>query len=170
MNVIILNGPCGAGKSTSAALLHRELPGSVLVNIDDLRRLISGYNKSSKESWVFSMTIAQHMLRTALKDGRDVIVDKMIYDQQVLDDLHAIAEEYSAQTHEFIIWADKETVMERANARGYKPDGLFTPEKCERFWHEIDALRTVRERATIIDTTENEPEAVVKIILKHLRA
>lgn len=168
MNVIILNGPCGAGKSTSAALLHRELPGSVLVSIDDLRRLISGYNKSSKESWVFSMTIATHMIATALKDGRDVIVDKMIYDQDVLDQLHTIAAEHNARAHEFIIWADKETVMARAQARGYKPDGLFTPEKCERFWHEIDALKHVRKQAVIIDAMSNDANSVVKEIRKHI--
>lgn len=114
------------------------------------------------------MTIAKQMIETALKDDRDVIVDKMIYDQEVLNELHTIGDNCGAKVSEFIIWADKETVMARAEARGYKPNGLFTPEKCERFWHEIDALSRVRKQAHIIDAMKNDSKSVVAEILKHI--
>lgn len=169
MNLFVLNGPCGAGKSTSAAILHKRLPGSVLVEIDALRRMISAYHQSSKESWVFAIDIAKHIVMTALEDERDVIIDKMIYDVQTLDQLQQLGKQLGADVYEFIVWAEKQTVIDRANARGYKKEGLFTPEKCERFWHEIQKLKNIRKEAIIVNAETQTPEEVVESILQHVQ-
>jgi deoxyadenosine/deoxycytidine kinase len=50
MKLIILNGPCGVGKSTVAQKLHEVIPLSFLLDIDAQRRFISKHREFKEES------------------------------------------------------------------------------------------------------------------------
>ncbi len=168
MKIIIINGPCGVGKSTIAAKLHESMPLSFLLNIDDQRRLFSHYKEKKEESKVASLKLAEAIIGSCLDMEIDIIVDKMLYDSQVLDSYYELAKQKGAQVVEIILWAPKEVVMERAGARGWKADGLLTPEKCEFFWHQIDEIKDKRPNAKIIDTSKNTPDDVHATITKLL--
>jgi len=168
MKLIIINGPCGVGKSTTAALLHAQLPKAFYLDIDAQRQFISQYHEYHEESFSLSMKIALAIVETALEAGHDVIVDKMLFDDAVIDRLLKIGRSCGADTYEVILWASKEEVMRRAEVRGYRPGSLFTPEKCERFWNEIRDLKTRRPQAIVIDVETLEIEEVVKELRKRL--
>ncbi len=168
MNLIIINGPCGVGKSTVAELLHKTIPLSFLLEGDALRRLVSGYKEYREESKQLSSFVAMSIIETYLQTGHDVIVDKIIFDEEYLDRMTAIGISRGARVSEIILWASKDFVMKRAADRGYRENGLLTPEKCERFWHEIDALKIKRPHATVIDVEDLLTDEVVERIRKIL--
>lgn len=161
MKIIIINGPCGVGKSTVAAGIHSVLKLSLLLSMDDQRRLFSHYREMPEESHIASLQLTADMLESALAMGRDVIIDKMLYDQEILDSYNEIASKYGAEVTEVILWAPKEMVLERASQRGYKEGGLLTPEKVELFWNKIDGMKEARSKATILDISTLSEEDVL---------
>lgn len=154
MKIIIINGPCGVGKSSIAEKLHKNKPHSFLLDIDSLRRLFSRYQEERDESRTSSLKLSESIVNTCLDMGYDVIIDKMQYDTKVLDAYYGIAKQKGSEVREIILWASKSVVMERANIRGWKDSGSLTPEKCEAFWDQIDAMKDTRPNAVIIDTSD----------------
>lgn len=153
MKIIIINGPCGVGKSSIAMRLHEAFPRSFLLDIDSVRRLFSQYKEKREESGQASLKLSEAIVETCLNMGYDVIVDKMQFDTEVLDRYYEIAKQKEAEVKEIILWATKEVVMERAHARGWKEGGSLTPEKCEAFWYQIEEMKGKRPNAVIIDTS-----------------
>lgn len=165
MKLIIINGPCGVGKSTLSAKLHADMPLSFLLDIDAQRRFISHYREQKEESGKMMMTISKAITMSCLEDNRDVIVDKILFDSAVLDLYYEIAKTYGADIYEIILWAPKEVVMERANDRGWREGGLLTPEVCELFWDKIDELKESRPQAQIINVENmSEEDAYLEVV------
>lgn len=171
MKLIIINGPCGIGKSTLSAKIHVSMPLSFLLDIDAQRRFISQYREKKEESGKIMMTISKAIIKSCLEDDRDIIIDKIMLDNNVLDFYYEIAKIYGADVYEIILWAPKEVVMGRANERGWRENGLLTPEKCELFWDKINELKDIRPQAHVIDInnmTENEVYRKVAEFIKFL--
>lgn len=163
--LIIINGPCGIGKSTAAKNVQALLPLSFLVDIDAQRRYIGRYRECREESRVLSYAVTFGIVEACLKEGRDVIVEKMINDASVLDTLRAIGEKYGAEVHEFILWMPKDLVLQRASDRGYSVGNSLTPQKTEAFWDAIDALTDSRPLAKIINVSHLGEEQVLNEII-----
>lgn len=164
--LIIINGPCGIGKSTAAKNLHESLPLSYLIDVDEIGRKISHYREFEEERREIREAVAFATVDAVLNLGRTAIVEKMIYSEDVLNTYRSIAEKYHIQVHEIILWAPKETVMQRAHERGWRKGGLLTPEKCELFWHKIDKVKDLRKHATTIDISDMNEREVLKAIQK----
>lgn len=159
MKLIIVNGPCGIGKSTLSAKLHASMSLSFLLDIDAQRRFISHYREQKEESSKMMMTISKAIIISCLEDNRDVIIDKILFDSDVLESYYEIAKTYGADIDEIILWAPKEIIMKRAKERGWREGGLLTPKKCELFWDKINKLKESRPQAHIINVenmTEDE--------------
>lgn len=167
MRLIIINGPWGVGKSTTAALLHHELPGSFHLELDVLRRCISGYEQDRQKSFYFSLTIALGIMETCFADGRDVIIDKMFFDGEVIDQLIVVAAKFEASVHEFILWCDNRTLLERGATRGYS-SGVFSIDKAQRSWELISKLIPLRPQATLLDTNHLTPADAAEAIMVYL--
>jgi predicted kinase len=168
MKLVIINGPCAVGKSTMATKLHECMPLSFLLDIDAQRRYICKYQKQHKESGALSMEIAFAIVESFLKSGSDVIVDKMICDTNALNEFCRIGKKYEANVHEIILSAPKDVVMKRASDRGYKKDGLFTPEKCLLFWEKIEKVKKVRKGAIVVETSGQREEKVLESLLHEI--
>ena len=162
MRIIIINGPTGVGKSTVAKLWHEQEPMSFLLNVDEVRRGISHYVEYRQESGALSHAIGRSIIRTVFENGRDVILEQCMIHQDVIDAYRAVADEFSADIHEYILWAPKALVLERAHARGYHEGGLLTPEKCEELWEKINALKSQRPQAKLIDVTGLTPNEILQ--------
>ncbi len=122
MKLIILNGPSGAGKSTLAARLQREIPLSVLIEIDVWRRFISAYREHPEESLALVYRFSLAATEACLAAGQSVVLDKAVLDSDAfLDALHALGKEYGAEMHEFLLIAKKETLLARTQERGTRP-------------------------------------------------
>ncbi|MFA5986033.1 MAG: AAA family ATPase [Parcubacteria group bacterium] len=164
MKLITINGPCGIGKSTLSEKIHANMPLSFLLDIDAQRRFISQYREKKEESGKIMMTISKAIIKSCLEDDRDIIIDKIMLDNDVLDFYYEIAKIYGADVYEIILWAPKEVVMKRANERGWREGGLLTPEKCEIFWDKIDVLKNTRPQAHIINIDKmSEDETYLEV-------
>lgn len=161
--LIIINGACGVGKSTIANAIHESIPLSIKIEVDELMRWMTGYrlpeNRDRKRATANAMAIA--LLEASLQEGHDVIIEKMQFDQHVLDAQIEIAKKYNVNVTEVILWAPKDIVMQRAHDRGWIEGGSLTPEKCEIFWDRIDEMKNERPSATIIDTMNKSVEEVI---------
>lgn len=165
MKLILINGPCGIGKSTLALKVHKSIPLSYLLDLDAHTRNISHYREYHAERWELSTVIARGIIEATLSVGRDVVLDKMIYEPLVIDSFYKIAKKYNANVYEIILWAPKDEVMKRADERGWKKGGLLTPEKCERFWNEIDKLKEGRPLSKLINVSGlNEGDVLNKVL------
>jgi adenylate kinase family enzyme len=164
MKLILINGPTGIGKSTVAQKLHESHPLSFLVDIDALRRYISGYRDQKEESKNLSLLVSEAIIDTYLKSNHDVIVDKVFTNVKTVDRLIELGKKYNAEIHEFILNASKELVIERAEKRGYRENGLLTPEKVVQFWEGIQEYIKVRPDATVINIETLTQEEVYKHI------
>ena len=142
------------------------MPGSVLVEIDELRRTIPEYREKREESLRLAYTYAASAIEEGLKKGRNVIVDKTILQPEVLQDFIALANKHDAEVVEFFLFAEKECVQKRAEDRGYKPGGMLTPEKLVELWDSADELRSQRTDAIVIDTTHLSSEEVFALVAK----
>ncbi len=166
MKLIILNGPCGVGKSTVAAKLHVDMPLSFLLEIDAQRRFISHYREYAEESRVMNLSIAKAIIKSCLEERRDIIIDKMTFGQNILNFYYDIAKTYGADVYEIILWAPKEIIMQRADERGWVDDGLLTPEKCEFFWDKMNEVKEHRPHAHVINTESISEDAVYSQVMK----
>jgi predicted kinase len=166
MKLIILNGPSGVGKSTIAALLHKELSGSVLIDIDELRRTIPNYKERREESLRLSYEYAANAIELNLTEGKEVIVDKCLSYSDTIDLFISKGREVGAEIYEFLLFAEKAIVRKRADERGYKPNSFLTPEKVDELWEKSNKLREERKDAVIINTTNLTLEEIYEIVKK----
>lgn len=166
MNVLIINGPCGAGKTSVAHLLRSIVENTVLISVDELRPTSAQHGSS--ESFEFAVRAAEEVMREALDRGYDVIIERMIYDERVLDSFAAIALTRGANVAEVLLWANEACVLDRSNRRGYPSDGLFSPEKCSDLWKKMDVFRKKRPQAILIDTTEKTAKEVTLELLERI--
>jgi len=163
---MILNGPCAVGKSTIAAKLHELIPLSFLLDVDAQMRFISHYREYPEERKKATIAISDVLINAMLELGHDVIVDKMIFHEEILDSYYSLAEKYNAKVYEIILWAPKEVILQRADDRGWRKDGLLTPEKLEIFWDKINQLKENRANAVIFDTSKMSEELVFQKVKK----
>lgn len=168
MKLILINGPTGIGKSTVAQKIHQARPLSFLVDIDALRRYISGYREYKDESKGLSILVSESLVETCLKSGHDVIIDKVFTDVEMVDRFIELGKKYNAEVHEFVLNASKELVIKRAKERGYIENSLLTPEKVVKFWEEIQEYITKRPQAVVIDIETLSQEEVYKYITDKL--
>jgi predicted kinase len=169
MKLIILNGPSGIGKSTIAAKLVHEIPQSVVIDIDELRRSIPNYKERRQESLLLSYEKAAELIEIYLKSDKTVIIDKTISYSDTLDSFITLGNKYNAEVYEFLLFADKATTQARADERGYKPGSLLTPEKVGELWDRTNAIRMERTNATVIDTKDKDVHETINEIKAKLQ-
>ena len=167
MKFIIINGPCGVGKSTLGQGIHESIPLSVFVDIDEVRRSISDYREYRTESGFLAFELALGIAERAMENGSTVIIDKIRFDypqapKDYLQEFITLANKYDAQTFEFILRADKEIVLDRITMRGLDKNSLLTMDRAEQFCDEIEKFIPQRTSAVIIDTTYTTSEEVFK--------
>ncbi len=169
MKLIILNGPSGVGKSTISTLLHADMPNSVLIDVDEIRRSIPDYKENQEESLSLAYEKAAGAIDGAFRNGQSVIIDKAISYSDTLELFIAVAKKYNAEVYEFLLFADKATTQARADERGYRPGSLLTPEKVGKLWEKADALRKERLDAVVIDTKDKNIQETLNEIKETLQ-
>jgi hypothetical protein len=103
-----------------------------------------------------------------LKSNHDVIIDKVFTDAEIVDRFIELGKRYDAEVHEFVLNASKELVVKRVEERGYRENGLLTPEKVVRFWEDIQEYIKKRPQATVVDIETLSQEEVYKYITDKL--
>lgn len=160
MKLIIINGPAGVGKSTVARRIHQDMPLSVYIDVDEIRKNINNYAEERRTSGLLAFEISLKIVSCSLENGHDVILDKMMYEfikedrsRDIIDDYISCGNMHDAEIHEIILWADLNTVQERSFNRGYQEPRIMTHDRVEHFYEKISSYRLTRENANILDTS-----------------
>lgn len=143
---------------------------SLLADLDVWRRLISGWQMNRAESlrYTYHFTIAA--VASYLQTGKSVIVDKAILsDNTVIDSLVTAGQRNNADVHEFILTAEVDIIVERANQRRSLLKGAFaSTEQVIEFWHVTQRLIADRRHAIKIDTSHLTEEEVYRVVKRRV--
>ena len=134
------------------------------MDIDAIRRYISGYREYKDESKQLSLLVSESIVEMYLKSGHTVIIDKVFTDIDVVDKFIAIGKKHGAEVQEFVLNASRELVIRRAEERGYRENGLLTPEKVVKFWEAVQEYIKKRPEAILVNIEILIPEEVYTYI------
>ncbi len=121
--LIILRGPAASGKSTIAKGLWKKIPNTALVQLDNIKWLVSGYKSSTQpeETYIdISIEIGLKMAKTYLSNGINVIVEKAFINKKRLSPFISYAKKNSFKFFIYDIEAPWKVIKKRIGERNQK--------------------------------------------------
>ncbi len=163
VKLIIINGSPAAGKSTLARKLHEDIPMSLLADVDSWRKLIAGWRDKREESLKVAYVFLVAAVDAYLGTGNSVIVDKAILsDNSVIDALIESGQKHGAEIFVFILTAERQIIIDRAEKRGFHENGLLTAQSVVELWETSRKLAADRPEAMLVDTSYLDAETVYR--------
>jgi predicted kinase len=116
--LIHLNGAPGVGKSTLARRYAADHPGVLVLEIDQLRTMVAGWEDDLPGAGERVRTTALAAITAYLREGGDVVVPQLIGDAGQLVRFEAAARDAGAAYHHFVLSAPPDEVVGRFRSRG----------------------------------------------------
>jgi predicted kinase len=130
--LVHLNGPPGIGKSTLARRYADDHPGTLNLDIDQVRSLIGGWQHRFQEAGAQARPIAMAMARTHLEAGHDVVLPQLLARLDQVARFEAVATMTGAAFVEVMLWDSKEMAITRFDRRGEHDEQAFQDP-----WHDL---------------------------------
>ncbi|MBI3178418.1 MAG: kinase [Deltaproteobacteria bacterium] len=156
--LIVVRGPCGAGKSTVAARLLESPRPTALVEQDAYRFIFN-----VREGEAYSRTVRQCIrdnVLAALAHGFDVILEGILRARGYRDVLATIFREHPDRNHVFYLDVSFEETVRRH--RGRSKAALFSDEDMRGWYAPADLLGCAGERVIGERSTLDETVAVIR--------
>lgn len=116
--LIHLNGAPGVGKSTLAGRYADEHQGVLLLEIDQLRTMVSGWEDDVVGAGGRIRTTALAAITAYLREGGDVVLPQLIGDAEQLARFAAAARDAGAEYVHVVLTAPPDEVVGRFRSRG----------------------------------------------------
>ncbi|MBL0748081.1 AAA family ATPase [Nocardioides baculatus] len=116
-----LNGPSGVGKSTLAREHAAAHPGTLLLDIDELRPWVSGWEDDFVGTGEAVRQTALAMMTAYLRSGRDVVLPQLIVTPAQVDRFVAAAADAGAAYVGVVLDAAPDDVLHRLHHRAETP-------------------------------------------------
>jgi predicted kinase len=159
--LLLFCGIPGSGKTTIANLVAKKYPGSVHIQTDIIRAMITEPKFNMEESeLVYQACVAA--AKEALNTGRLVILDATFGTKRRRESTLSALAGHCSSVDLIHIKCDLEVALRRNSAR---PTGSAVPEASVR---SIDSMFEAPSPAITVDNSTTEPEAAAKAIARAL--
>ena len=156
--LILVNGPCGVGKTTFAKSLQPEIPQSLLIEGDELRRWFEEHPVDRFASAKRLTELIIQIANAQLKAGHTVIFDKTIPFDGVVEQ---ICDEVGRDNViELVLTLPESEILQRVEARGEYND-MFTPEKVQQFINYFENYTSDAKHTITVDMSEPDLTGVM---------
>jgi len=161
--IILLDGPKGAGKTSVAALLVKEINDASLLSLDIERRSLPDKEKNRAKLNRQAFEIIIEKARDLLSASHNIIVDcGLIKERTRL--FEELSREHHAKLYKFFLKASHDTLLERVRARDRilsKDTNIERFEETYKIVHDKDLADF-----TIIDSDTLSAEDVARAIIR----
>ena len=165
VNFILLNGAIGSGKSTIVDILKTKLKRTAILEIEDIRQLISDYKQGKKEDNSLSWKIIYRMCDEYFKNGVSVLLKQTVCSQEIVNKFLRLATKSKCNIYFYHLQAPRSELLKRISkrkkARKVSKALVITNIKKHEQIHYANA--------TIIDTTKMKSSEVAIFILNDLK-
>lgn len=167
--LLILDGPTGAGKTTSSELVHQEFPRTALLGMDRLKWSVSNFKRDHRNNEMIN-TVVLATTRAFLEQRVNVIVEQGFRDGWVEQYLQ-LGEELQVKTVTIQLVAPRDVLLGRISERNKKPHARNVP-------HPLPSrvLSNIRKHAKksfvdakIIDSSNHNAKQVAAEIIRSIR-
>ena len=117
MDLILLNGAPGVGKSTVAELLVDRMPLALNLDIDLVRRQLGRWVDAPGDAGLAARDLSIAMARTHLASGYSVVVAQYLGRPEFLERLEQTALDTGSRFVEVVLTADVDTLADRFHSR-----------------------------------------------------
>ncbi|MFF1678419.1 AAA family ATPase [Streptomyces sp. NPDC058256] len=176
--LVWLNGPFGGGKTTTATLLHQQLPGSIITDPEEvgflLRASLGDHPTRQPDFQNYPMwrTLVAAVCTELDRHTRSSVIAPMtLLRREYADEIFDAVGKAGVEVHHLLLHAEPEAVRGRIESSMEFPGDEVRSEKVRAFRRRKladyeDAYATwLRERAEVIDTTWLTPEQVADRVL-----
>jgi predicted ABC-type ATPase len=166
LNLIIIDGLNGAGKTTVAHLLSSKLKRTALISYDKTKRLISDFTPND-EYHVLANNVVKAMAKEYFKYKVNVIIESYIPTKEIAKRYLVLARSKYINLYYYQLEAPlhvrAKRIKQRPLVQGGKKMTIKHIQRNDSFY-----LENKYNKAKVIQTDSLSPEKIVKIILNDL--
>jgi thymidylate kinase len=172
--LIVIDGPMGSGKTTTARLLNSKLEGTARLERSEIKRFISNFDEEHHNKVV--QNVATVMVDEFLKNGVSVVVEWAMRSERV-EAFQEIAKKYNARCFVYELDAPKDMLLKRVEERtrillDKKELPAENKENVQRNFEKNYSFRIDHkyQGAIVIDSSKLDSEKIADRILMDLKS
>ncbi len=123
--LLIIDGPTGAGKSTAADIIHKEIPRTALLGMDRIKWSVSGFRRDRRNNEMINKVVLA-MAREFLVGRVNVIVEQGFHEGGV-EIYQQLGKELSVKTITVQLLAPRDVLLTRIDQRSKIPHPNSVP-------------------------------------------
>lgn len=152
----------GSGKTTVSRILSEHLPRTAIIGMDRVKRFVSDFERGTRDNTI-ARDVVLVMAEKYLELGLSVIVEQPFKSAEEISIYENLAAKYALPCHKVQLFVSPEVAFARVINRQESRENKVPEERIRRNISLYEDKSGVGFK--VIDTTEQVPAAVAKIIL-----